>query len=33
MTAGWVPNVLTDVQRIERVRFCEKNLAKFHQET
>ena len=33
ITARWVSNILTDAQRIERVRLCEKNLSKFHQET
>ena len=33
ITARWVPNILTDAQRIERVRLCEKNLAKFYQGT
>ena len=33
ITARWMPNILTDAQRIERVRLCEENLAKFHQGT
>ena len=33
ITARWVPNRLTDAQRIEHVRLCEESLAKFHQGT
>ena len=33
ITARWMPNIFTDAQRIERVRLCEENLAKFHQGT
>ena len=33
ITACWLTNILTDVQRIERVRFYEENLAKFHEGT
>ena len=33
LTVRWVPNLLTDAQRIERVRLCEENQAKFHQGT
>ena len=33
ITARWVPNILTDAQRIERVRLYEENLAKFCPET
>ncbi len=28
-TASWVPNLLTDKQRADRVRICQENLAKF----
>ena len=31
--ARWLNNILTDAQRIERVRLCQENLAKFHQGT
>ena len=33
ITTRWVPNILTDAQRIERIQLCEENLAKFHQGT
>jgi hypothetical protein len=33
MTVRWVPNLLTDNQRAERVRLCQENLAKFQQGT
>ena len=33
MAARWMPNILTDAQRIERVRLYEENLAKFRQGT
>jgi len=33
ITARWVPNVLTDNQRSERVRICKDNLEKFNQGT
>ena len=33
ITARWVPNLLTDNQRAERVRLCQENLAKFQQGT
>ena len=33
ITGRWVPNILTDAQRIERVRLCEENLTKFHEGT
>ena len=31
--ARWLNNILTDAQRIECVRLCQENLAKFHQGT
>ena len=33
ITARWLPNILTDAQRIERVRLCQENLTKFHEGT
>ena len=31
MTTCWVPSIFIDAQRIERVRLCQENLAKYHQ--
>jgi histone-lysine N-methyltransferase SETMAR len=33
ITARWVPNLLTDKQRADRVQLCKENLAKFQQGT
>ena len=33
ITARWLNNILTDAQRIERLRLCQENLAKFHEGT
>mgnify|MGYP006940065011 FL=1 len=33
ITARWVPNILTENQRFERVRICKENLEKFNRET